>query len=362
MKNRKKLDLKALVDSGCTHTGIDEQLVKNKKIPTKHTDFSFKVFNTDGINNGEVTKMVSLEIEIDGHTEQLEVAVTNLNGTDMFLGHDWLVKHNPEVNWKNGTIQFTRYSEHCTMKHEDIWFNTRRQMATDKTEQDNGEIGKEPDKTNPEDLSDYIWPFTHLFNKKRFEKLPERREWDHEINLIDEALKELNAKAYAITLKEEEVLNKWLDEQLKVGLIVESKSRYAALCFYIPKKDRSLWLVQNYRKLNQVTIKDKTPLPLIGEVIDKVKEAKYFNKLDLIWGYNNVQIKEGDEWKAAFLTNKGLFKLQVMYFGLCNLPGMFQRMMNSIFQELLHEGILANYMDNFMIEAKTIEELEERTV
>ena len=79
-----------------------------------------------------------------------------------------------------------------------------------------------------------------MFNKKRFEKLPERREWDHEINLIDEALKELNAKAYAITLKEEEVLNKWLDEQLKVGLIVESKSRYAALCFYIPKKDRSL--------------------------------------------------------------------------------------------------------------------------
>ena len=79
-----------------------------------------------------------------------------------------------------------------------------------------------------------------MFNKKRFEKLPERREWDHEINLIDEALKELNAKAYAITLKEEEVLNQWLDKQLKVGLIVESKSRYAALCFYIPKKDRSL--------------------------------------------------------------------------------------------------------------------------
>ena len=109
-------------------------------------------------------------------------------------------------------------------------------------------------------------------------------------------------------------------------------------------------------------IKDKIPLPLIGEVIDKVKEAKYFNKLDLIWGYNNVRIKEGDEWKAAFLTNKGLFELQVMYFGLCNLPGMFQQIMNSIFQELLHERILANYMDNFMIEAKTIEELEERTV
>ena len=143
---------------------------------------------------------------------------------------------------------------------------------------------------------------------------------------------------------------------------MESKSKYAASCFYIPKKDRSLRLVQDYRKLNQVTIKDKTPLPLIGEVINRLKEAKYFNKLDLIWGYNNVQIKEGDEWKATFLTNKGLFKLQVMYFGLCNSPGTFQRMMNSIFQELLHEGVLANYMDDFMIPARTMEELEERTI
>ena len=201
-----------------------------------------------------------------------------------------------------------------------------------------------------------------MFNKKKFKKLPERCEWDHKINLTDEALKKLNAKAYAMTLKEEEALNQWLDEQLKAGLIVESKLRYTAPYFYIPKKDGLLQLVQDYRKLNQVTIKDKTPLPLIREVIDKLKEAKYFNKLDLIWGYNNVQIKEGDEWKAAFLTNKGLFEPQVMYFGLCNSPGTFQRMMNSIFQELLYEGVLANYMDDFVIPARTREELEEQTI
>jgi len=179
---------------------------------------------------------------------------------------------------------------------------------------------------------------------------------------MDEAPKELNAKAYVMTLKEEEALNQWLDEQLKTGLIVESKSRYAAPCFYIPKKDGSLQLVQDYRKLNQVTIKNKTLLPLIGEVIDKLKKVKYFNKLDLIWGYNNVWIKEEDKWKAAFLTNKGLFEPQVMYFGLCNSPGTFQWMMNSIFQELFHKGILANYMDDFMILAKTMKELEEKTV
>ena len=103
---------------------------------------------------------------------------------------------------------------------------------------------------------------------------------------MDEAPKELNAKAYVMILKEEEALNQWLDEQLKAGFIVESKSRYAAPCFH--KNDSSLQLVQDYRKLNQVMNKDKIPLPLIREVINKLKKTRYFNKLDLIWGYNNV--------------------------------------------------------------------------
>jgi len=179
MKNSKNLKVKALVDSGCIHTGIDEQLVKNKRIQTKPINFSFEVFNADGTKNGEVTRVASLEIKVNSHKEQLEVAVMDLNGIDMFLGHDWLVKHNPEVNWKNGTIKFTRCPESCTMKHEDIRFKTRRTKTTEIMEQDNREIGKESDNTNPEDLPDYIRPFTYLFNKKKFEKLPERCEWDH---------------------------------------------------------------------------------------------------------------------------------------------------------------------------------------
>ena len=157
-KNGKKLEVKALVDSGCIHTGIDKQLVKDKRIQTKSIDFSFEVFNADGTKNGEVTKMAPLEIKINGHKETLKAAVTDLDGTDMFLGHDWLVKHNPEVNWRNGTIKFTRCPGNCTMTYKDIQFNSRqtKEIATDKTEQDNGEIGKEPDKTNPKDLLEYI--------------------------------------------------------------------------------------------------------------------------------------------------------------------------------------------------------------
>ena len=179
---------------------------------------------------------------------------------------------------------------------------------------------------------------------------------------MKEAPKELNAKTYAMMVKEKEALNQWLDEQLKARLIVESKSRYAALCFYILKKDGSLWLVQDYRKLNQVTIKDKMPLFLIGEVIDKLKKAKYFNKLDLIQEYNNIQIKEGNEWKAAFLINKRLFKPQVIYFRLYNSLRIFQRIMNSIFWELFYEGVLAIYIDDFVILAKTMKELKKQMI
>ena len=133
---------------------------------------------------------------------------------------------------------------------------------------------------NPEDLPWYIQPFTHLFNKKKFEKLQERQEWNHKINLIEDTSKELNVKAYTIIIIINKALNQWLDKQL--SNIMESSSRYITPYFYIPKKDGLLWLVQDYRKLNHYMIKNKIPLSLIEEVIDKLKDTKYFNKLDLI--------------------------------------------------------------------------------
>ena len=190
----------------------------------------------------------------------------------MFLRYDWLVKHNPEVDQNKGTIQFIRCPRTCRTKHQNISFTPRNQRtwATDNNNKEQQEIGKKPDPTNPEDLPDYIRPITHLFNKKKFKKLLERQKWNHEINLIEKVPRELNAKAYALTIKENETLNQWLDKQLKAGLIKESKSRYAVPCFYIPKKNRSLWLVQDYWKLNQVTIKDKTLLLSSSQIVNLV--------------------------------------------------------------------------------------------
>ena len=96
------------MDSECTHTGIDKKLVKEEKIKTEPMDISFEVFNVDGIKNGKVTRYVPLEIKVNEYMEKINIMVTNLNKTNIFLRYDWLVKYNLEVNWKIDTIQFTK--------------------------------------------------------------------------------------------------------------------------------------------------------------------------------------------------------------------------------------------------------------
>ena len=114
--------------------------------------------------------------------------------------------------------------------------------------------------------------------------------------------------------------------------------------------------MQDYRALNAMTVKNRYPLPLIKELVDKLQGAKYFTALDIRWGYNNVRMRKGDEWKAAFTTNRGLFEPLVMFFGLCNSPSTFQTMMNHIFQDLINEGKVVVYIDDILIFTKTMEE------
>ena len=94
--------------------------------------------------------------------------------------------------------------------------------------------------------------------------------------------------------------------------------------------------------------------------MDKIKDGKYFTKLDIRWGYNNVRIKEGDKWKAAFKTNRGLYEPTVMFFGMCNSPATFQAMMDNIFEDLIEEGIVIIYMDDMFLSVKTKEQLREK--
>jgi len=136
------------------------------------------------------------------------------------------------------------------------------------------------------------------------------------------------------------------------------KSSIAAPVFFIKKKDGSLHLVQDYRALNAVTVKNRYPLPLISELVSQLRGARYFTKLDVHWGFNNVRIKPGDEWKAAFCTNHGLFEPLVMFFGMTNSPATFQTMMDDVFRTVIAEGIVVVYLDDILIFTKTEEEHE----
>jgi len=126
--------------------------------------------------------------------------------------------------------------------------------------------------------------------------------------------------------------------------------------FSVKKKDGKLRLVQDYCTLNAMTVKNKYLLPVILELIVKLHRAKYLTKLDVQWGFNNVQRKKGNEWKAAFWTNCGLYEPLVMFFGLTNSPATFQTMMNNIFKDLISEGVVVVYLDNILIFMETLEE------
>ena len=147
-----------------------------------------------------------------------------------------------------------------------------------------------------------------------------------------------------------------MKENLETGCIQLSKSLMASLVFFIRKKDGSLRLVQDYQALNAITVKNKYPLPLISELINKLQGAKYFTKLDVHWGFNNICMKEGDEWKAAFWTNHRLHEPLVMFFGLTNSPATFQTIMDGIFEELITRGVIVVYSDDILIFTKTLEE------
>jgi hypothetical protein len=121
------------------------------------------------------------------------------------------------------------------------------------------------------------------------------------------------------------------------------------------KKNEKLCFVQDYRALNAITRKNQYPLPLINTLIHQLKDVHYFTKLDVCWGYNNVHICEGDEWKAAFRTNRGLFEPLVMYFGLTNSSATFQMMMNEIFQDLITKGIVSVYLNDILIFTNSLE-------
>jgi len=112
----------------------------------------------------------------------------------------------------------------------------------------------------------------------------------------------------------------------------------------------------NYRALNGITVKNQYLIPGIADLTESLSHASIFTKIDLRWEYNNVHIREGNEWKTAFITWRGLFEATVMYFGFSNAPATFQSMMNDILGDLIHIQLIMVYLDDILIFGTCLEE------
>jgi len=150
-----------------------------------------------------------------------------------------------------------------------------------------------------------------------------------------------------------------VDDQLRKRYIRPSKSPQISPVFFVGKKDGKKRMVMDYCSLNEQTIKNNYPLPLITDLINNMGSKKVFTKMDLQWGFNNMRIKEGDEWKGAFTTHIGSFEPTVMFFGMTNSPATFQAMMNKILRDMINEGKVAAFVDNVLVGTETEERHDE---
>ena len=196
----------------------------------------------------------------------------------------------------------------------------------------------------PAEYSDFF----DVFSSDSTTKLPEHTKINnYPINLLDD-IQPPNGPIYSLRLVELEILKTYIKAKLASGFIRPSESSASASILFIQKKDGSLHLCVDYRGLNNLTIKNRYPLPLIGESLDHLSRAKRFTQLDLTNAYYRMRIQKGDKWKTAFRMRYGHFKYQVILFGLFNNSTSFQGYVNKILAEKLDIFVIV-YLNDILI-------------
>jgi len=187
-----------------------------------------------------------------------------------------------------------------------------------------------------------------VFSQKESESLPPHRgHLDHHIPL-EPGAKPVFGPIYNLSELELKVLKSYVNDKLKMGIIRPSTSPFGSPVLFVKKADGSLRLCVDYRALNKITVKNRYPLPLTSEIMDRLKGATRFTRLDIRDAFNRLRVAKGDEWKTAFRTRYGYFEYLVMPFGLCNAPASFQAYINDALREYLDEFCIA-YMDDVLV-------------
>jgi Reverse transcriptase (RNA-dependent DNA polymerase) len=202
----------------------------------------------------------------------------------------------------------------------------------------------------PESLKNHL----DVFSDTNAKRLAPHRDIDLEIEL-QPGKDPPYGPIYPLSQTELAALREFLKENLAKGFIRESKSPAGAPILFAPKKDGGLRLCVDYRGLNAITVKNRYPLPLITEIMDRVTGAQYFSKIDLKDAYYRIRIKPGDEWKTAFRTRYGHYEFLVVPMGLTNAPATFQAYINKALQGLIDDFCIV-YLDDILVFSKTREE------
>ena len=354
-KKNKTIETLALIDSGAGGKFIDQNYAKESSFTLKNLEEPLMAQNMDGMENkwGKITKYVNLNITIHGRTKDIKMLVTRLGKQKIILGFPWLNDENPDINWKNGEFKWWpwpfKVKQVTGVWPLDLAKTMARQALTtimeekDEKEQLNQTLNPLPETdlatliaTITDDPEDYLWinakstnattiqaeinskkptaplkdqipkefhKFLDVFSEKSAAQFPEPWSWDHKIELKDMFVPK-SFKTYNLTPAEQIKLDNFLKGNLDKGYIWPSQSPMASPFFFVNKKDGKLWPCQDYQYINKHTVKNAYPLPLISELLDKLKGARHFTKLDVQWGYNNIWIRDGDQWKGLLKPTK----------------------------------------------------------
>jgi hypothetical protein len=405
----------ALVDCGSTLNFINENLVSTLRLNTEQCA-STQVVLADGRILAHSNRQVTLKISIAGIPQTHTFLVAPIGVHSLILGMPWLEDTNPAINWKLKSVQFdpnvssssspAPLSESLsepleTLPRPEISpLPQDRRMKKQKSKTlPNGNSPRTPStvrlttQINSNDqvyvlhldgivsLSEYLSAaheaaqndlppipkeyadLAEVFSKQKAHELaPHRGPLDHHIHLEKDS-KPVFGPIYNLSETELQVLKQYIEENLQRNFIRPSTSPFGAPVLFVKKPDGSLRLCVDYRALNRMTIKNRYPLPLISELLDRVKGARFFTKIDVRDAFNRLRIALGDEHKTAFRTRYGHFEYLVMPFGLTNAPGSFQAYINDIIRDALDRFAVA-YMDDILIYSNSLEEhiLHVRTI
>lgn len=295
-------------------------------------------------------------------TQRVPFVVTDLKRYKVYLGLPWIDACNPKLSYMSRRLLFRGKKQKDSPVMEKVSLEDAEEF--DRTIHGShvdvyvcmvnsvGQIG--PEGVKGGQIPEIYHEFVRLGSKDDAKALPDHGEQDLAIEMMPGATPPYQP-LYGLSATELEILRKYLAEYLQRGWIRRSRSPAGAPILFAKKKDASLRLCVDYRGLNKITIKNRHPLPLISESLERLAQAKFYTKLDVREAYHRIRIKEGDEWKTAFRTRYGHFEYTVMPFGLTNAPAQFQAYMNKALIGLVDVTCIV-FLDDILVFSKTEEE------